>query len=57
MGQSLRHIEYFHDHVRIEGLLFDGALQPRNANLMPDCDRYGLGLELKEDVVKEYASP
>src|SRR5205085_7420440 len=25
-----RHLEYFHDHVRIEHLLFDGALTPVN---------------------------
>ena len=43
-----RHIEYFHDHVRIEQLLFDGAPQPRNdGRLYPDLSRPGLGLELK----------
>ena len=25
---NLRHLEYFHDHVRIEQLLFAGALPP-----------------------------
>ena len=25
----LRHLEYFHDHARIERMLFDGALEPR----------------------------
>ena len=44
----VRHIEYFHDHVRIEQMLFDGAPQPRtNGCLYPDLSRPGLGLELK----------
>src|SRR6185312_4392398 len=29
-------IEYFHDHVRIEQLLFDGALTPVKGSLYPD---------------------
>ena len=31
-----RHLEYFHDHVRIENMLFDGVPQPRNGKLYPD---------------------
>lgn len=41
------HLEYFHDHVRIESLLFDGVQQPQNGNLTPDANRPGLGLEVK----------
>ncbi|MGH3157107.1 MAG: enolase C-terminal domain-like protein [Streptosporangiaceae bacterium] len=44
---NLRHLEYFHDHVRIEGLLLDGALDPAAGVLRPDQDRPGLGLKLK----------
>ena len=44
---NLRHLEYFHDHVRIEGMLFDGALDPQGGMLRPDQSRPGLGLELK----------
>ncbi|MGI8450495.1 MAG: enolase C-terminal domain-like protein, partial [Streptosporangiaceae bacterium] len=44
---NLRHLEYFHDHVRIEGMLFDGALSPAGGVLRPDQGRPGLGLELK----------
>jgi len=44
---NLRHMEYFHDHVRIEHLLFDGALQVRDGALTPDAGRPGLGLELR----------
>ncbi len=40
-------VEYFHDHARIEHMIFDGALQPVNGNLKPDLSRPGLGLELK----------
>ena len=44
----VRHIEYFHDHVRIEQMLFDGAPQPHTDGcLYPDLSRPGLGLELK----------
>jgi L-alanine-DL-glutamate epimerase-like enolase superfamily enzyme len=52
---SLAHVEYFHDHVRIEGLLFDGVLQPRGGRLEPDASRPGLGLELKRPDAEEYA--
>jgi L-alanine-DL-glutamate epimerase-like enolase superfamily enzyme len=41
------HIEYFHDHVRIESLLFDGVVRPVDGALHPDLTRPGLGLELK----------
>jgi L-alanine-DL-glutamate epimerase-like enolase superfamily enzyme len=43
----VRHLEYFHDHVRVEGLLFDGILEPDGGTLRPDRSRPGLGLELK----------
>jgi L-alanine-DL-glutamate epimerase-like enolase superfamily enzyme len=42
-----RHLEYFHDHVRIEGMLFDGVPQPAGGVLRPDRSRPGNGLELK----------
>jgi L-alanine-DL-glutamate epimerase-like enolase superfamily enzyme len=44
-----RHVEYFHDHARIEALLFDGALEPVDGMLRPDRSRPGLGLELRRD--------
>lgn len=43
----VRHLEYFHDHVRIEQMLFDGAPFPLDGLLHPDRSRPGLGLELK----------
>jgi L-alanine-DL-glutamate epimerase-like enolase superfamily enzyme len=43
----LRHLEYFHDHVRIEHMLFDGVPEPVGDRLEPDRSRSGHGLELK----------
>src|SRR6266540_2790059 len=42
-----RHVEYFHDHVRVERMLFDGVLEPSGGALRPDRSRPGHGLELK----------
>ena len=44
----LRHLEWFHDHVRIEHMLFDGAPVPRDGQIAPDLSRPGFGLALKE---------
>lgn len=43
----LRHLEYFHSHVRLEGIAFDGTLSPAGGALRPDPGRPGLGLEVK----------
>src|SRR5207249_4099561 len=48
------HIEYFHDHARIETMLFDGAVQPVDGALAPDLSRPGLGLELKRPDAERY---
>jgi L-alanine-DL-glutamate epimerase-like enolase superfamily enzyme len=42
-----RHLEWFHDHVRIEHMLFDGAPRPENGVIRPDLSRLGHGLEFK----------
>ncbi len=47
--RRLRHLEYFHDHVRVESLLFEGTLTPEDGALRPDPSRPGLGLELKRE--------
>jgi L-alanine-DL-glutamate epimerase-like enolase superfamily enzyme len=52
---SVCHIEYFHDHERIEHMLFDGALAPINGELHPDLSRPGLGLEFKRSDAARYA--
>ncbi|MFP5347782.1 MAG: enolase C-terminal domain-like protein, partial [Actinomycetes bacterium] len=44
---KVRHLEYFHDHARIEDMLFDGALDPAGGSLTPSTERPGLGLELR----------
>ena len=51
----MRNIEYFHDHVRIEHMLFDGALTPVEGALRPDLSRPGMGLELKRADAARYA--
>lgn len=43
----LRHLEWFHDHVRIEHMLFDGAPRPHGGTIRPDLARPGHGLEFK----------
>ena len=45
--RRLRHLEYFHDHVRIERMAFDGVLEPVAGALRPDRSRSGHGLELR----------
>ena len=52
---NLRHLEYFHDHVRVESLLFDGVLEPDGAELRPDRSRAGHGLERRADA-ERYAA-
>jgi L-alanine-DL-glutamate epimerase-like enolase superfamily enzyme len=53
--EQLVHLEYFHDHVRIEQMLFDGVPEPRDGALYPDLDRPGIGLELKREEAERYA--
>lgn len=48
------HLEYFHDHARIENLIFDGAQLPKNGDLTPDLSRFGLGLELRRAELSRY---
>ena len=50
----LRHLEYFHDHVRVERLAFDGVLEPEGGELRPDRSRPGLGLELRRQDLERY---
>jgi L-alanine-DL-glutamate epimerase-like enolase superfamily enzyme len=45
---EVRHIEYFHDHVRIEQALFDGLPRPVNGAIRPDRSRPGFGLTFKQ---------
>ncbi|HWN44166.1 MAG TPA: enolase C-terminal domain-like protein [Thermoanaerobaculia bacterium] len=49
------HVEYFHDHARIERMLFDGALRPVRGELRPDLSRPGLGLDFKHADAERFA--
>jgi L-alanine-DL-glutamate epimerase-like enolase superfamily enzyme len=51
---ALRHLEYFHDHVRFEGRMFDGVPQPVDGALHPDLSRAGNGLELRRADAERY---
>ncbi len=44
---GFRHVEYFHDHARIEAMLFDGFIPPQGGELRPDRSRPGLGIAFK----------
>jgi len=50
----MRNLEWFHDHVRIERMLFDGAPQPRGGMIRPDFERSGHGLEFKFKDAERY---
>jgi L-alanine-DL-glutamate epimerase-like enolase superfamily enzyme len=53
----LRHLEYFHDHVRLEAMLFDGVLEPEDGGVLrPDRSRPGNGLELKREEAEQWAA-
>ncbi len=51
----LAHVEYFHDHARIEQMLFDGASRPVDGLLHPDARRPGMGMTLLTDAAAPYA--
>jgi hypothetical protein len=47
-------LEYFHDHHRVDRILFDGVLDRAGRVLRPDSDRPGTGLELKRSDAEQY---
>lgn len=51
----LRHQEWFHDHVRLESLLFDGAPRAVAGSMQPDLSRPGHGLEFRHQDARRYA--
>lgn len=51
---NLRHLEWFHDHDRIERLLFDGVLDPSGGTVCLDVSTPGNGLSLKEADAQRY---
>jgi L-alanine-DL-glutamate epimerase-like enolase superfamily enzyme len=47
-------LEYFHDHARLEPMLFDGVPRPEGGLLAPRLDCEGLGLELRGRDAERY---
>jgi L-alanine-DL-glutamate epimerase-like enolase superfamily enzyme len=49
------HVEYFHDHVRIERMFFEGATtKHKNGFLRPDFSQPGLGLQFKRKNAEKF---
>lgn len=51
---NFRHLEWFHDHVRIENMFFDGTLDPTGGALRLGRDAPGHGLTPRRDVTARY---
>ncbi len=49
-----RHQEWFHDHVRLESMLFEGAPPLNDGHIAPDLTRPGHGLTLREADARRY---
>ncbi|WP_037606257.1 enolase C-terminal domain-like protein [Streptacidiphilus rugosus] len=55
---NLRHLEWFHDHVRIEARLFEGHLDPTGGEIRPgESGAPGLGLTPRHDVLERHRRP
>lgn len=50
---NLRHLEWFHDHVRVETLFFEGTLDPTGGTLSPRGDPSN-GLTLRDSVAESF---
>lgn len=51
---NLRHLEWFHDHVRLESMLFEGALTTADGRVRPDAAAVGNGLHLDRDTTQRF---
>jgi L-alanine-DL-glutamate epimerase-like enolase superfamily enzyme len=51
---NLRHLEWFHDHVRLESMFFDGACAARSGVLRPDLSLPGNGLRFRDADAQPY---
>lgn len=51
---NLRHLEWFADHERVDGLLFDGTLDPYGGAVCPDLSAPGHGMTFKEADAEAY---
>lgn len=54
-ASRFRHLEWFHDHVRLESMLFEGAPQLKDGHVAPDLMRSGHGLRLRKADARRYA--
>jgi L-alanine-DL-glutamate epimerase-like enolase superfamily enzyme len=52
----LFNLQWFHDHVRIEHMLFEGAPVPGNGAVRPDLSRPGNGLAFKHRDAERFAA-
>ncbi len=50
----LRPLELFHDHHRVEHLLFDGCIEPDNGVMRPDLSAPGHGLALRRGDAEQW---
>jgi L-alanine-DL-glutamate epimerase-like enolase superfamily enzyme len=53
---QFKNLEYFHDHVRIERMLFDGLPELKDGELRPDLSRPGNGLIVKRVDAAKFAA-
>jgi L-alanine-DL-glutamate epimerase-like enolase superfamily enzyme len=53
---NARHLEWFHDHVRIENMLFTGTLDPSGGAVRPDRSAAGHGLAVRDDAAARYCA-
>jgi len=51
---NLRHVEYFHDHVRVDPLLFDGLPSAGSGNISVPADSLGHGITLRQGDAERY---
>ena len=51
---NIRHLEWFHDHDRIERMLFDGVLDPAGGAVHPDVSTAGHGMTFKHRDAEQY---
>jgi len=51
----LRHLEFFHDHNRMEHMVFDGCIEPSEGGVLkPDRSWPGTGLTVKEADIEQW---
>ncbi|HEX3616483.1 MAG TPA: enolase C-terminal domain-like protein [Solirubrobacteraceae bacterium] len=53
--EPLIHVEFFHDHSRIEARLFSGSPLLKDGMLEPSADAPGMGLALREDAIDTFS--